>query len=97
MPIETFYISSKSTHNKQQAGIKSICTKEGGGGGVKRGLDHLLLKFEHIFVAVITFPPFLLCRYFCAISVTAPPSNRRNSGMLHGKNNFSMLYHRLAF
>ena len=21
-------------------------------------------KFEHIFVAVITFPPFLLCRYF---------------------------------
>ena len=21
-------------------------------------------KFEHIFVAVITFPPFLLCKYF---------------------------------
>ena len=28
------------------------------------GLDHLLPKFEHIFVAVITFTPFLLCRYF---------------------------------
>ena len=28
------------------------------------GLDHLLPKFEHIFVAVITFFPFLLCRYF---------------------------------
>ena len=28
------------------------------------GLDHLLPKFEHIFVAVITFSPFLLCRYF---------------------------------
>ena len=27
-------------------------------------LDHLLPKFEHIFVAVITFPPFLLCIYF---------------------------------
>ena len=26
--------------------------------------DHLLPKFEHIFVAVITFFPFLLCRYF---------------------------------
>ena len=25
------------------------------------GLDHLLPKFEHIFVAAITFPPF-----FCA-------------------------------
>ena len=25
-------------------------------------LDHLLPKFEHIFVAVITFSPFLLCR-----------------------------------
>ena len=28
------------------------------------GLDHLLPKFENIFVSVITFPPFLLCRYF---------------------------------
>ena len=28
------------------------------------GLYHLLQKFEHIFVAVITFSPFLLCRYF---------------------------------
>ena len=28
------------------------------------GLDHLLPKFEHIFVAAITFSPFLLCRYF---------------------------------
>ena len=28
------------------------------------GLSHLPPKFEHIFVAVITFPPFLLCRYF---------------------------------
>ena len=49
----------------------------GGGGGVSYffsiktlqdhqqwGLDHLLPKFEHIFVAVITFTPFLLCRYF---------------------------------
>ena len=35
--------------------------------GVKHGmggLDHLLPKFEHIFVASITFSPFLLCRYF---------------------------------
>ena len=31
---------------------------------IKGGLDHLLPKFEHIFVAAITFPPFLLCRYF---------------------------------
>ena len=30
MPIETFHISSKSTHNKQQVDIKSICTKERG-------------------------------------------------------------------
>ena len=30
----------------------------------KGGLDHLTPKFEHIFVAVITFFPFLLCRYF---------------------------------
>ena len=29
-----------------------------------KGLDHLLPKFEHIFVAAITFFPFLLCRYF---------------------------------
>ena len=28
----------------------------GGGGGAP--------KFEHIFVAVITFSPFLLCKYF---------------------------------
>ncbi len=28
------------------------------------GPDHLLPKFEHIFVADITFFPFLLCRYF---------------------------------
>ena len=28
------------------------------------GLGHLLPKFEHIFVAVITFTPFLLCRFF---------------------------------
>ena len=28
------------------------------------GLSHLPPKFEHIFVAVITSPPFLLCRYF---------------------------------
>ena len=28
------------------------------------GLDHLLPKFEHIFVAAITFPPFFLYRYF---------------------------------
>ena len=28
------------------------------------GLSHLPLKFEDIFVAVITFPPFLLYRYF---------------------------------
>ena len=30
----------------------------------KGGLSHFLPKFEHIFVADITFPPFLLCRYF---------------------------------
>ena len=30
VPIETFYISSQSTHNKQQAGIKNICIKERG-------------------------------------------------------------------
>ena len=28
MPIETFYISPSSTHNKQQAGIIIICTEE---------------------------------------------------------------------
>ena len=33
MPIETFHISSESIHYKQQAGIKSICTEERGGGG----------------------------------------------------------------
>ena len=33
----------------------------GGGGG---GLHLEPQKFEHIFVAVITFFPFLLCRYF---------------------------------
>ena len=33
--------------------------------GLYKGrLEHLPPKFEHIFVAVITFPPFLLCRYF---------------------------------
>ena len=32
-PIETFHISSESTHNKQQADNKSICTEERGGGG----------------------------------------------------------------
>ena len=37
------------------------CRRGGGGGGE---LDHLLPKFEHIFVAVIIPPPFLLCRYF---------------------------------
>ena len=31
---------------------------------LKGGLDHLPPKFEHIFVAVITFLHFLLCRYF---------------------------------
>ena len=30
MPIETFYIISSSTHNKQQAGNKIICTEERG-------------------------------------------------------------------
>ena len=30
VPIETFYISSQSTHNKQQAGIIIICTEERG-------------------------------------------------------------------
>ena len=33
VPIETFYISSQSTHNKQQAGNKSICTEEREGDG----------------------------------------------------------------
>ena len=32
--------------------------------GLTGGLHHLLPKFEHIFVAVITFSPFLLFRYF---------------------------------
>ena len=38
----------------------------GGGGGGRRGggLDLKPPKFEHIFVAVITFFPFLLCIYF---------------------------------
>ena len=36
----------------------------GGGGGGGGGLDLKLTKLEHIFVAVITFPPFLLCKYF---------------------------------
>ena len=31
---------------------------------IKGGLYLKPLKFEHIFVAVITFPPFLLYRYF---------------------------------
>ena len=31
---------------------------------VKGVLSHSPPKFEHIFVAVITFHPFLLCRYF---------------------------------
>ena len=30
MPIENFYLSFYSTHNKQQAGIKYICTDERG-------------------------------------------------------------------
>ena len=33
MPIEIFHISPESTHNKQQAGSKSIGTEERGGGG----------------------------------------------------------------
>ena len=32
MPIETFHVS-ESTHNKLQAGNKSLCTEGGGGGG----------------------------------------------------------------
>ena len=39
MPIETSHISSESTHNKQQAGIKSIGTEERGGGGGGGGYD----------------------------------------------------------
>ena len=31
---------------------------------VKGGLHLKIPKFEHIFVAIITFLPFLLCRYF---------------------------------
>ena len=31
---------------------------------LKGGLDLKPTKLEHIFVAVITFPPFLLCKYF---------------------------------
>ena len=30
MPIETFHIPSESTHTKQQAGNKNICTEERG-------------------------------------------------------------------
>ena len=46
------------------------CVKCGGqavfkcGGQAEGGLHPKPPKFEHIFVAVITFPPFLLCRYF---------------------------------
>ena len=48
MPIETFYISSKSTHNKQQAGIKSICTEERGGGGGSYDSYKYVFNFFHI-------------------------------------------------
>ena len=34
------------------------------GKGVE-GVGECLVKFKQIFVAAITFPPFLLCRYFC--------------------------------
>ena len=50
-------------------------------------------KFEHIFIAVITFPPFLLCWYFWyqlarPHSICDPTSNNNhNSGMLHKKIN----------
>ena len=37
----------------------------GGGGGGGGELHMKSPKFEHIVVAVITFFPFLLCRYFC--------------------------------
>ena len=30
---------------------------------IKGGLSHLPPKFEHMIVAVITFPPFLLYKY----------------------------------
>ena len=33
------------------------------------GLSHLPPKFEHIFVAVITFSPILLCRSCCLLCV----------------------------
>ena len=38
--------------------------KDPGSYSVKGALDLKPPKFEHIFVAVITFPPFLLCKYF---------------------------------
>ena len=33
MTLAFLDVSSKKTHNKQQVGTKSICTKERGGGG----------------------------------------------------------------
>ncbi len=66
-------VGNNSSSNKMQ----DFCVCEEWGGGdikwglthdcrtdTKGGLDHLLPKFEHIFVAVITFSPFFLCRYF---------------------------------
>ena len=88
-------MSSESTHNKQQVGIKSISTEERGRGGevltainmcsnfggfrLSRTLGKVIGKCllsiyvtlawtrpftTEISVAVITFSPFLLCRYF---------------------------------
>ena len=47
-----------SSNGMEIAGVKAIWLRSEG------GLSHLPPKFEHIFVAVITSPPFLLCRYF---------------------------------
>ena len=44
--------------------IMQCITHWGGEGGGRGGLYLKPPKFEHIFVAIITFFPFLLCRYF---------------------------------
>ena len=60
-------VGKEDVRNSDEVGLNVThwhLARMGCEGVVKGGLDHLLPKFEHIFVAVITFPPFLLCRYF---------------------------------
>ena len=44
--------------------LGSAATRVSQSDAQRGGLSHFPPKFEHIFVAVITFFPFLLCRYF---------------------------------